>query len=125
MAELVARVKALIRRRAPAGTRHILRVGDLVWEPDRRRVERGDARLDLTPQEFAVLTLLLERQGQIVSREALGRVLWGGSAEHPALRSPNALDAMIRRLRAKVDAPFPTALIHTCRGQGLILEARS
>ncbi len=124
MAELVARVRALVRRRTPPGTRRIVRVGDLAWEPVRRRVERGEARLDLTPQEFTVLTLLLERQGQIVSREDLGRTLWGGSAEQPALRSPNALDALIRRLRAKVDAPFSEPLIHTCRGQGLILEAR-
>lgn len=124
MAELVARVRALIRRLAPSLAGRAQRVADLVWDPTRRRIERDGQRLELTPKEFAVLTLLLERRGQIVSREELGRILWGGSLERPALRSPNAMDAMIRRLRSKVDTPFARPLIHTCRGQGLILEAR-
>ena len=124
MPELAARLRALIRRsRMPARPRR-LGMADLVWEPDLRRVSRGDHRLDLTPKEYALLALLLEHQGQLVSREEVSMILWGREKNRPDLRSPNALDAQVRRLRAKVDGPFDRPLIHTLRGQGLMLEAR-
>jgi two-component system copper resistance phosphate regulon response regulator CusR len=124
MPELAARLRALIRRsRMPSRTRRV-GMGDLVWEPDLRRVSRGVHRLDLTPKEYALLALLLEHQGELVSREHMAMALWGREKDRPDLRSPNALDAQVRRLRAKVDGPFEHPLIHTLRGQGLMLEAR-
>jgi two-component system copper resistance phosphate regulon response regulator CusR len=123
MAELVARLRALIRRsRMPSRPRR-LGIADLVWEPDHRRVTRGGQRLDLTPKEYALLALLLERPGQVVSRDEIALALWSGGRARADLRSPNALDALVRRLRAKVDSPFDQALIQTMRGQGLMLEA--
>ena len=124
LAELAARLRALIRRsRMPARPRR-LGMADLVWEPDLRRVLRGDRRLDLTSKEYALLALLLERQGQVVSREEVALTLWGRDRNKADLRSPNALDAQVRRLRAKVDDPFDRPLLHTLRGQGLMMEAR-
>jgi len=122
--ELAARLRAVIRRsRMPSRTRRV-GLADLVWEPDLRRMSRGEQRLDLTPKEYALLALLLEHQGELVSREAMAMVLWGREQNRPELRSPNALDAQVRRLRAKVDGPSERPLIHTLRGQGLVLEAR-
>jgi two-component system copper resistance phosphate regulon response regulator CusR len=124
MAELVARLRALIRRsRMPPRPRQV-GLADLVWEPDHRRVTRGGRRLDLTPKEYALLTLLLARPGQVVSRDEMALALWSGGRQRPELRSPNALDAQVRRLRAKVDGPFPVPLLQTVRGQGLMIESR-
>lgn len=124
LAELSARLKALIRRsRMPARPLRLL-LGDLIWEPDRRQVYRAGERLDLTPKEYLILALLLERVGQVVSREAIAQTLWGAGKERPDVRSPNAMDAQVRRLRAKVDAPFGQPLLHTLRGQGLMIEVR-
>ena len=118
------RLRALIRRsRMPSRVRRV-GVADLVWEPDLRRVHRGEQRLDLTPKEYTLLALLLERPGQVVSREEMALALWGGEKHRPDLRSPNALDAQIRRLRAKVDDPFDRPLLHTQRGRGLVIEVR-
>ncbi len=124
MPELAARLRALIRRsRMPSRLRRV-GVADLVWEPDLRRVHRGERRLDLTPKEYTLLALLLERPGQVVSRDEMALALWGGENQRPDLRSPNALDAQIRRLRAKVDGPLDRPLLHTQRGRGLVIEAR-
>ncbi len=122
--ELAARLRALIRRsRMPSRPLRFL-LGDLVWEPDRRQVSRAGERLDLTTQEYALLSVLLERAGQVVSREAIALALWGAGKDRPDLRSPNAMDAQVRRLRAKVDGPFAQPLLHTFRGQGLMIEVR-
>ena len=124
MPELAARLRALVRRSRMPSRPLRVQVGDLVWEPERRRVSRTGELLDLTPKEYAVLSLLLEQAGQVVSREAIARTLWGAGKEQPELRSPNALDAQVRRLRAKVDGPFDQVLLHTLRGQGIMIEAR-
>ena len=122
--ELAARLRALIRRsRMPSRPRRVA-VADLVWEPDLRRVNRGGRRLDLTPKEYTLLALLLEQHGQVVSRDEMAVALWGGEKHQPELRSPNALDAQIRRLRAKVDGPSERPLLHTQRGRGMVIEAR-
>jgi two-component system copper resistance phosphate regulon response regulator CusR len=122
--ELAARLRALLRRCRMAPPSRRIEVGDLAWEPELRRVSRGGQRLDLTPKEYALLALLLEKAGQVVSREEVAQALWGVGRERPELRSPNAMDAQVRRLRAKVDSPFDRPLVHTRRGLGLILEAR-
>jgi DNA-binding response OmpR family regulator len=121
--ELAARLRALIRRSHMPSRNRRLGVADLVWEPDQRRVSRGGKRLDLTPKEYALLTLLLERPGEVVSRGDMARALWGCSEERPEWRSPNALDAQVRRLRAKVDGPFDRPLLLTFRGQGMRLDS--
>jgi DNA-binding response OmpR family regulator len=124
LAELSARVRALVRRsRMPSRPQRVL-LGDLTWEPDRRQVSRAGERLDLTPKEYALLSLLLERVGQVVSREVIASALWGAGKDRPDHRSPNAMDAQVRRLRAKVGGPFARPLLHTLRGQGLMLEVR-
>ncbi|MDP1832791.1 MAG: response regulator transcription factor [Geothrix sp.] len=123
MPELSARLRALVRRsRMPSRPLRVL-LGDLIWEPDLRRVFRAGERLELTPKEYTLLSLLLERKGQVVSREEIALALWGAGKDRPDLRSPNAMDAQVRRLRAKVDGPFAKPLLHTLRGQGLTIEA--
>ncbi len=108
MAELVARLHALIRRsRMPARPRR-MGVGDLVWEPDHRRVTRSGQRLDLTPKEYALLALLLERPGQVVSREEIAWALWSGANALPDRRSPNALDAQVVGLEKVSTHSFAT-----------------
>jgi two-component system copper resistance phosphate regulon response regulator CusR len=121
--ELSARLKALIRRsRMPPRPRRIA-LADLVWEPELRQVTRGNRRLELTPREYALLALLLERHGQVVSREDIILALWGRQRNRPDPRNPNTLDAQVRRLRAKLDGPFGQPLLQTLRGQGLRIEA--
>ena len=124
VAELAARLRAVLRRRRPRPRQGRIRLADLVWEPALRRVSRGGKRLDLTPKEYALLALLLEHRGEVVERDRLALALWGASREGlPEVRSPNALDAQIRRLRAKLDVPGSLPLLHTLRGQGLIIES--
>lgn len=122
--ELSARLRALIRRSRMPSRPLRVQVGDLIWEPERRSVSRAGTSLDLTPKEYAVLSLLLEHAGQVVHRDTIALALWGAGKDLPDLRSPNAMDAQVRRLRAKLDGPFGQPLLHTLRGQGLMLEAR-
>lgn len=122
--ELAARLRAVLRRCHPLPQPIRIQVGDLVWEPGARLILRGGRRVVLTVKEYALATLLLERRGQAVSREDMTRVLWGADQPRPDLRTPNALDAQVRRLRVKLDAPDERPLLHTLRGVGLILEAR-
>lgn len=116
--EVVARLRAIIRRTHPqeAYSRQV-EVGDLLWEPALRRVSRGGQKVDLTPKEYALAVLLLEHRGSVVSRAQVVRAVWG----LPAVTDPNAVDVQIRRLRRKLDDPFPTKLIHTVRGLGVVL----
>jgi two-component system copper resistance phosphate regulon response regulator CusR len=118
--ELVARLRALLRRGAmPSKDR--VQVGDLVWEPAQRRISRLGKRVDLTPKEYALATLLLRSPGEVVTREQMGRAVWGLSC----VVDPNALDVQVLRLRKKLDDPYPLKLIHTLRGVGLVLESRA
>lgn len=122
--ELAARIRAVLRRCHPAVPLSRVQIADLVWEPDHRLIHRGSRRLDLTVKEYALAALLLERHGQPVHREDMAMALWGSGQAKPDLRSPNALDAQVRRLRAKLDGPGEPPLLHTLRGVGLVLEAR-
>lgn len=118
--ELVARLRALLRRGTlPATDR--LQVGDLVWEPAQRRVSRLGMRVDLTPKEYALATLLLRSHGEVVTRDQMAQAVWGLTT----VVDPNALDVQVRRLRRKLDDPYPVKLIHTLRGVGLVLESRA
>lgn len=118
-AELVARIRALVRR-GRIGEVLRLRVGDLDLDLITRKVTRGDRVLELTVREFELLEYLLRHQGQLISREMLARDVWHERARATPL--DNVIDVHIARLRKKVDAEFPTRLIHTVRGVGFMLR---
>ena len=98
----------------------ILRVADLEIDVLRRRVTRGATRIDLTAKEFALLHLLAKRQGEVLSRTQIASMVWDMNFDSDT----NVVDVAIRRLRAKVDDPYPLKLVQTVRGMGYLLEAR-
>jgi two-component system copper resistance phosphate regulon response regulator CusR len=118
-AELLARVRTVLRRgvtREPEG----LRLADLELDVLRRRARRSADRIDLTNQEFALLSLLVRRQGEVLSRTFIASQVWDINFD----TDTNVVEVAIRRLRAKVDDPYPRKLIHTVRGMGYVLEER-
>lgn len=118
-AELVARVRALVRRgRAAESPR--LTAADLDVNLITRKVARGGRPIELTVREFELLEYLMRHQGQVVSRESLARDVWKETARTTPL--DNVIDVHIARLRRKVDADQPTKLIHTVRGVGFMLH---
>lgn len=118
-AELLARVRALLRR-GPVRQQEVHRVADLSCDVRLRRVERAGRRIDLTPKEFALLLFLLEHQGEVVPRTVLADRVWGMNFDSET----NVIDVHIRRLRAKLDAHGEQSLVHTVRGVGYCLEDR-
>ena len=118
-AEVLARVRAVIRRSRPDDVRP-LRVGDLEIDPSTRRVTRGDRSLELTVKEFDVLYHLAQHARQVVSRDTLAREVWRETARSTTL--DNVMDVHISRLRRKVDHDAPLRLIHTIRGVGFTLR---
>ncbi|MEV7233522.1 response regulator transcription factor [Streptomyces sp. NPDC051020] len=117
MEELLARLRAISRRHpGPSGR---LQVGDLVLDPEQQRAWRGDCELDLPRREFAVLHVLMENAGRVVSRLQLLDEVWDGETD---LRS-NAIDVHVSKVRAKVDRAFDRTTITTLRGRGYRLEA--
>ena len=118
-AELLARIKTLMRR-GPVREADIIRVADLEIDVLRRRVTRGGQRIDLTAKEFALLHLLAKRQGEVLSRTQIASMVWDMNFDSDT----NVVDVAIRRLRAKVDDPYPLKLVQTVRGMGYLLEAR-
>lgn len=119
-AELSARVRALLRRGRPEPAA-ALQLEDLQMDPITRRVRRGNRQLHLTSKEFELLEYLLRHQGQVVSREMLGRDVWNEARRHSTL--DNVIDVHMVRIRRKVDEGFPTRLVHTIRGVGFMLTA--
>lgn len=117
--ELLARVRTLLRR-PPIQTREDLRVGDLEIDPVRQRAMRAGMRLELTAKEFALLGLLVRRQGEVLSRTFIAEQVWDVNFDSDG----NVVDVAIRRLRGKLDDPFEKKLIHTVRGAGYVLEDR-
>jgi two-component system, OmpR family, copper resistance phosphate regulon response regulator CusR len=117
--ELLARVRALLRRRAEQAP-EALQIADLRIELVRRRAERGGARLELTPKEFALLSVLARRQGEVLSRRVIAEQVWDMRFDFDS----NVVDVAVRRLRRKVDDPFPVKLVHTIRGIGYVLDPR-
>ncbi len=123
--ELLARVRNLLRRAARpetgSSTAHVeLAVEDLRLDRIRHKATRAGQALDLTPKEFALLALLAERAGEVVSRTVIAEAIWDINFEC----STNVIDVHVRRLRGKLDDPFPRRLLHTVRGFGYVLEAR-
>lgn len=119
-AELLARIRSLLRR-APRAVKDVLRVADLEVDLIKRRVRRGDARLELTAQEFALLQLLAERQGEVLTRQFITSQIWDMNFDSDT----NVVDAAVKRLRAKIDNSYSNKLLHTVRGMGYVLEDRS
>ncbi|HTJ92106.1 MAG TPA: heavy metal response regulator transcription factor [Pararobbsia sp.] len=117
--ELLARVRTL-GRRGPPRESMIIRVGDLEMDVNRRRVKRGDRRIDLTPREFALLQLLARREGEVLSRTQIASYVWDMNFDSDT----NVVEVAIRRLRTKIDDAFPVKLIHTVRGVGYVLEIK-
>jgi DNA-binding response OmpR family regulator len=118
-AELLARIRALVRRGRAAELPR-LTAADLEVNLITRKVTRGGRAIDLTVREFELLEYLLRHQGQVVSRETLARDVWKETARTTPL--DNVIDVHIARLRRKVDADQPTKLIHTVRGVGFMLH---
>lgn len=120
-AELIARVRALLKRGQAAPSQDVLRVGDLEVDPVKHQAVRSGVRIDLTAREFALLTLLMRRTGEVLSRTQIASLVWDINFDSDS----NLIEVAVRRLRAKIDDPFPTKLLHTVRGVGYVLEARS
>lgn len=119
-AELLARVRTLLRRGPPREVEQF-QVADLHLDLLKRRVTRSGERLTLTNKEFALLHLLLSREGEVLSRALIASHVWQMNFDSDT----NVVDVAIRRLRAKVDDPYPIKLIHTVRGMGYMLEAQT
>jgi two-component system copper resistance phosphate regulon response regulator CusR len=117
--ELLARVRSVLRR-GPARQSETIRVADLEVDVLRFRVFRAGLRLDLTPKEFALLSLLARRAGDVLSRTLIAEQVWDMNFDSDT----NVVDVHIRHLRSKVDDPFERKLIHTVRGVGYVLEER-
>jgi len=123
--ELLARVRTLLRRSALAGTGGAsepeqMRIAGMEIDLMRRRVLREGRRIDLTAKEFALLSLLARRQGEVLSRATIASQVWDMNFDSDT----NVVDVAIRRLRVKVDDPFPRKLIHTVRSSGYVFEER-
>ncbi|MFI7866750.1 heavy metal response regulator transcription factor [Ectopseudomonas khazarica] len=119
-AELLARVRTLLRRGPPREIEHF-QVADLALDLLKRKVSRAGDRLNLTNKEFALLHLLLSRQGEVLSRTLIASHVWQMNFDSDT----NVVDVAIRRLRAKVDDPYPLKLIHTVRGMGYMLDLQA
>jgi two-component system copper resistance phosphate regulon response regulator CusR len=121
-AELLARLRALLRRGRPEEALR-LRLADLELDPLTRSVRRSGQPIDLTAREFELLEYLLRHEGRIVSREMLARDVW----KQPMRGTPldNVIDVHMARLRRKVDQGFAPRLIHTIRGVGFLVGERA
>lgn len=116
--ELLARVRTLLRRGAKAPATELLRLADLELDLIRRRVVRAGQRIDLTAKEFALLELLLRRQGEVLPRSLIASQVWDMNFDSDT----NVIEVAMRRLRAKVDDSFEPKLIRTVRGMGYVME---
>jgi two-component system copper resistance phosphate regulon response regulator CusR len=118
-AELLARVRNVLRRGPAAIESAVLQVADLEVDLLRRRVSRAGKRIDLTPKEFGLLELLVRRQGEVLPRSLIASLVWDMNFDSDT----NLIEVAMRRLRAKVDEGFEIRLIQTVRGMGYVLEA--
>lgn len=118
--ELLARVRALLKRGNRPPEAEDLRIGDLEIDPVKHRALRAGQRIDLSAKEFALLVLLVRKTGQVLSRTQIASMVWDINFDSDT----NVVEVAIRRLRAKVDDPFEEKLIHTVRGVGYVLERR-
>jgi two-component system copper resistance phosphate regulon response regulator CusR len=115
--ELLARVRAMLRRGQPTQTR--LQVGDLVMDCARRKVTRSGESIELAPKEFSILEYMMRNPGRPLTRTMIVENVW--EVEYDGLT--NIVDVYIRHLRSKIDERYPVRLIHTVRGIGYALSA--
>jgi two-component system, OmpR family, response regulator MprA len=116
--ELLARIRALLRRRPPRGSA-FLTVGDLRLNPDTREVARGERTIDLTAREFELLEYLMRNERLVVSREALLEEVWG----YAPFSETNTVDVFVSNLRRKLEGGGEPRLLHTVRGAGYVLRS--
>src|ERR1700722_1111465 len=117
--ELAARIRALLRRNRSESS-GVLTIGTLEIDPDRRTVNRGGQRIELTAREYELLEYLARNHDRVVSREMLARDVWKETSRATPL--DNVIDVHVARLRRKIDDPFPVKLLHTVRGVGFTIS---
>jgi len=117
-AELLARVRNVLRRGKTSIESSTLLVADLEVDLLRRRVTRAGRRIDLTPKEFGLLELLMRRRGEVLPRSLIASLVWDMNFDSDT----NVIEVAMRRLRAKVDEGFDVRLIQTVRGMGYVLD---
>jgi len=118
-AELLARVRTILRRGRSGAENTTLRVADLELDLLRRRVSRAGKRIDLTAKEFGLLELLMRRQGEVLPRSLIASQVWDMNFDSDT----NVIEVAMRRLRVKIDEGQEVKLIQTVRGMGYVLEA--
>lgn len=117
--ELLARIRSILRR-GPTRQSEILHVADMEIDLLRHKATRGNLHIDLTSKEFLLLSLLVRRAGEVLSRTLISEQVWDMNFDSDS----NVVEVAVRRLRRKVDDPFAKKLIHTVRGVGYVLEDR-
>lgn len=115
--ELLARIRIILRR-YPLQQSESMKLADLELDLIRHKARRGGRSLDLTVKEFQLLALMLRRRGEVLSRTTISEQVWGINFD----TDTNVVDVAIRRLRKKVDDPFPVKLIQTIRGVGYVID---
>lgn len=118
--ELLARIRALLKRSNYAAPETVLHASDLQVDPVKHRAVRAGIPIDLSAKEFALLVLLMRHTGEVMSRTEIASRVWDINFDSDT----NVVDVAIRRLRAKVDDPFAIKLIHTVRGVGYVFKQR-
>ncbi|MEN9901500.1 MAG: DNA-binding response regulator [Pseudomonadota bacterium] len=116
--ELLARIRTILRRGKSNSEVTYLQISDLELDMLRRRAQRGGQKIELTAKEFSLLELLMRRKGEVLSRSLIASQVWDMNFDSDT----NVIEVAMRRLRNKVDDPFPTKLIKTVRGMGYVLE---
>ena len=115
--EFVARVRALLRRRAETAP-PVLQVADLALDPARRAVSRGDRKIDLTPREFALLDYFMRNPDRVLTRTMIANRVWDYTFD----TSTNVIDVYVNYLRKKIDTGHDSKLLHTVRGVGYVMK---
>lgn len=115
--ELVARVRALLRR-GTLGQSPVLTVADLRLDPMTREITRADRRIEMTAKEFALLEFFLRQPGRVLSRALIAQHVWGVDFD----TFTNVIDVYVNYVRKKIDADFEPKLLHTVRGVGYVLK---
>ncbi len=116
--ELLARLRALLRRRPPRGSASVV-VGDLALNPDTHEVSRGEREIDLTQREFELLEYLMRNERIVVPRQRLLEEVWG----YDPFATTNTIEVFVSNLRRKLEAGGEARLLHTIRGAGYVLRA--
>ena len=116
--ELLARLRALLRRRPPRGSASVV-VGDLALNPDTHEVSRGGREIDLTQREFELLEYLMRNERIVVPRQRLLEEVWG----YDPFATTNTIEVFVSNLRRKLESGGEARLLHTIRGAGYVLRA--